>query len=98
MKNISVCDSPAAWNAGELDADKRWMFGLDERARRDLLEALHKARDPGKTLFDYRREDFDLGSSWPVLEAALSDVKRGRGVALVRGFSRAVSTKKGSNF
>lgn len=64
------------------------MFALDDRARRDMVEAVHKARDPGKALLDYRREDFDLGSSWPVVDAALSEVKRGRGVALIRGLPR----------
>lgn len=55
--------SPAAWTAAELEADrKRWTFALDDRARRDLLAALKKARDPNKTLLDYRREDFDIGT------------------------------------
>jgi hypothetical protein len=81
--------SPALWNAHELEIDRhRWTYLLDDRARRDLLAALRRARDPDKNLLDYRRADFDLGCAWPVIEAALNEAKRGRGVALVRGLPR----------
>ena len=83
-------DSPAAWNAAGLEADrKHWTFALDERARRDLLASLRRVQDPAKSLFDYRREEFDLGCAWPVIAAAFEEVKRGRGVALIRGLPRA---------
>jgi hypothetical protein len=79
----------AYWNAAELESDKvHWTFALDERAGRDLAATLAQARDPDKTLFDYRREDFDLGAAEPVITAAFEEVKRGRGVALVRGLPR----------
>jgi hypothetical protein len=87
-------DSPAAWSAAELDADRRWMFTLDERAARDLRAAVAKARDPDKSLLDYRRDDFDLGSGWPVLAAALKETTHGRGVTLVRGLPRADMDEK----
>jgi hypothetical protein len=85
---MNVFDTPAAWNAAELDSDTRWMFELDERARRDMLHAVRSARDPDKAIFDYTRADFDLGAAWPVLERALRETKHGRGVALVRGLPR----------
>ncbi len=85
---VIATDSPAAWNAAQLEADKRWIFALDDKARRDIVTALDKARGPDKALFDYRREDFDLGAAWPVLNAALEETKHGRGVALVRGLPR----------
>ena len=82
-------ESPAAWNAAQLEADKKhWRFTLDDGARRDLLASLGKALDPAKNLLDYRREDFDLGSARPVIAAAFKEVKRGRGVALIRGLPR----------
>jgi hypothetical protein len=81
--------TPAAWTAAQLEADReRWTFSLDERARRDLSTALRRALDPAKTLFDYRREDFDLGSARPVLQAAFAEMQRDRGVALVKGLPR----------
>lgn len=93
--NAAPFDSPAAWNAAQLDADKRWLFALDDRARRDLTAALAKARDPDKSLLEYRREDFDLGCAWPTIAAAFGEAKRGRGVALIRGLPRADIDEKG---
>jgi len=86
--NISATDTPAAWSATELEGDRRWVYALDDRARRDLVEAVRKARDPDRTLLDYRGEDFDLGSGWPTIDAALAETARGRGVALIRGLPR----------
>ena len=77
--------APATWNAAQLEAARpRWTFALDDRARRDLLAAMKKAVDPDKTLFDYRREDFELGAAWPVIARAFEEVKRGLGVYPVR--------------
>ena len=87
--------SPATWNAAELEAArKRWTFALDESARRHLESALKKAFDPAKTLFDYRREDFDLGPALPVIAAAFDEVKHGLGVALVKGLPREGLSEK----
>jgi hypothetical protein len=81
--------SPAAWDAAQFEADRRrWTFALDNGGRRDVLAAVKKARDPEKQLLGYRREDFDLGSAWPMIAAAFEEVKRGRGVALVKGLPR----------
>jgi hypothetical protein len=80
--------SPAAWSAPDLAADTRWIFTLDDRARRALAEAVHQARDPGKTLFDYKRADFDLGPAGTAIAAAFAETRRGRGMALVRGLPR----------
>jgi hypothetical protein len=86
--------SPTAWNASRLEADRRrWTFALDSRGRRDLLAAVKKASDPAKQLLDYRREDFELGHAWPPIAAAFEEVKRGRGVALVKGLPREIGEK-----
>ncbi len=81
-------DTPAAWTVAGLNADPRWVHELDDRARRDLTLAVRAAHDPAKTLFDYRRSDFDLGSAWPTIARALRDIKEGTGFALVRGLPR----------
>ena len=86
--SFQLHDTPAAWSAAELEADRRWLFTLDDRARCDLVAALTQAVDRDKTLFDYRREDFDLGSAGPVIAAAFAEMQRGRGVALIRGLPR----------
>jgi hypothetical protein len=85
---INAIDSPARWNAAQLDADKRWVFVLDRTAQRDLIAAIRKAHDPDKSLLDYRHADFDLGAAWPIIDAALQETKRGRGVALIKGLPR----------
>ncbi|HYK14893.1 MAG TPA: hypothetical protein VEW70_12985, partial [Burkholderiales bacterium] len=83
-----LADCPAAWRVDELAADRGWTFELDDRARRDLIVAVRAVYAPDKKLFDYRHDEFDLGSAWPVIERALAQVKQGRGIALVRGLPR----------
>jgi hypothetical protein len=87
-------DAPAAWRAEDLQADQSWTFNLNDRARRDLVAALRKAHETGKKLLDYRRADFDLGSAWPVISRALDEVKRGRGVVIIRGLPREELNEK----
>ena len=83
-----LADSPAAWRTEDLQADQSWTYCLDETARRDLLGTVRRAWKAGKNLLEYRRDDFDLGSAWTVISRALDDVKRGRGVVLIRGLPR----------
>jgi alpha-ketoglutarate-dependent taurine dioxygenase len=85
---MTMTDTAAAWRVADLEHDKTWAFELDDRARRDLLGALDKAAEPDKSLLDYRRGDFDLGSAGRVINAALEEVKHGRGVALIHGLPR----------
>jgi len=88
MKPINA-DTRAAWTVADLRDDPSWVHELDDRARGDLIAAVRKARDPAKTLYDYRRGDFDLGSAWPVIDRALAEVKSGTGFSLLRGLPRA---------
>jgi len=85
---MTITDTAAAWCVADLERDSRWAFELDERARAALLAAVRKAYAPERSLLDYRRDEFDLGSAWPVIDAALREVKAGRGVALIRGLPR----------
>ena len=85
---MDTVTSRAGWTVGELKADPGWVFPLDDRARADLTQAVRRARDPGKTLLDYRREDFDLGSAAPAIAAAFGEIRDGRGIAMVRGLPR----------
>ncbi|HEY0182211.1 MAG TPA: TauD/TfdA family dioxygenase [Rhodopila sp.] len=78
----------AAWTADDLNADPSWVFEIDDRARRDMTAAVRQAMDPAKTLLDYRREDFELGSGWPVIAASLREVRDGTGFAILRGMPR----------
>ncbi len=80
--------SPAGWTAASLAADPAWIFSLTDQARRDLTDAVLRAQDPGKTLFDYRRADFDLGAAHETIAAAFNEAKHRRGIGLVRGLPR----------
>ena len=78
----------AAWTVDDLQTSSGWMFELDDSARGDLTAAVRRAADPDKTLLDYRRDDFDLGSAWPVIAASLREVRDGTGFAILRGMPR----------
>jgi alpha-ketoglutarate-dependent taurine dioxygenase len=82
-------NSRAAWTATHLRDNPGFIHELDDRARRDLVSAVRSASDPDKTLFDYRRGDFDLGAAWPVIAAALREIRDGTGFAVLRGLPRA---------
>jgi hypothetical protein len=81
-------DTRAAWTVHDLRADPAWVFDLDDRARRDLVGTVRVAADPDKTLFDYQRADFDLGTAAPVIAAAVREIKDGRGFAMLHGLPR----------
>ena len=85
---MTHANARAGWTVDDLRADPSWIFTLDDRASRDLTEAVRKAADPARTLFDYRRDDFDLGSAWPVIAASLREVRDGTGFAILRGMPR----------
>ena len=81
-------DSPAAWRVSEIEADRTWVFRLDDRARDHLAAAVTAAFDPDRPLFDYRRDEVDLGPAWETIKAALREAHCGRGIALVKGMPR----------
>ncbi|MBS0644150.1 MAG: TauD/TfdA family dioxygenase [Proteobacteria bacterium] len=83
----------AAWTADDLRADTSWIYALDDRAAADLIAAVRKAASPDKTLFDYRRDDFDLGRALPVVTAAMREIRDGTGFAVLRGLPRAGLTQ-----
>jgi hypothetical protein len=85
---MTHANARAAWTVDDLRADESWIFEIDDRARRDLTAAVRTARDPTKTLLDYRRGDFELGSAWPVIAASLREVRDGTGFAILRGMPR----------
>jgi hypothetical protein len=91
MRPMSVGER-VAWTSESLKADRGWIFHLDERARRDLAGAVQGRADPDRPLFDWRRDDFDLGTAMPVLRAAFREQRDGTGVALVKSLPRETLT------
>jgi alpha-ketoglutarate-dependent taurine dioxygenase len=86
---MSHANPRACWTADDLRADPGFIHELDDRARRDLTEAVRRAAAPDRTLFDYRRADFDLGSAGPAITAALQEVRDGTGFVVLRGLPRS---------
>jgi hypothetical protein len=86
--DLTHSGAPSAWTVADLTADQSWIHSLDDAARRDLTGAVRAARDPDKTLFDYRRADFDLGRAWSPIARCLREIRQGRGFALLRGLPR----------
>ncbi len=87
MLNVDV-DTPAAWTADDLRNDKNWVFRIDDAARAQVARAVKGAYVPEKRLFDYTRDDFDLGPAWDTIRAAFAAAHAGRGIALVKGLPR----------
>ncbi len=82
-------NTAAEWTAADLGTDHRWVFELDDKARAHLAAVARAAYLPDKALFDYSREDFDLGPAHDTIANAMAEALEGRGLALVRGLPRA---------
>jgi hypothetical protein len=83
----------AIWNAQELESDASWIYEFGPEQRQALRAALRQA-PRREHLLDYEKSDFDIGSVAPMLEEALDQVKRGRGVAMIRGLPREDISEK----
>lgn len=79
--------SLAAWKAADLRNEARWIFPLDDAAQADLRRALDRL-DPEADPLSLTRADIDLGAAAKVLDAAMREVRDGRGIALLRGLPR----------
>ncbi len=80
--------SPAEWRAADLDADRSWVFTIDDKARAHLKQIIKAAYVADRPLFDYSREEFDLGPAWVTISKAFREAHFGRGIALVQGLPR----------
>ena len=83
---------PSNWRTADLQSDQSWIFRVDEQSRQEMIKAVVAIADPAKSLFDYRPADFAWTKTLQILNAALQEVKQGRGVALIKGLPRAELT------
>jgi hypothetical protein len=79
---------PSNWRTADLQNDQSWIFRVDDETRQEMVRTVTAIADPNKTLFDYRPADFAWSKTLQILSAALEEVKRGRGVALIKGLPR----------
>lgn len=79
----------AAWTVDEVNSDKSWIYRLSEADGAELVNAVRKGRVEGRHFLEYRQSDFPLKEVLVVLARAFSEVRDGRGMALVKGLPRA---------
>lgn len=79
---------PSNWRTADLQNDQSWIFRVDDETRQEMVRTVTAIADPNKTLFDYRPADFAWSKTLQILSTALEEVKRGRGVALIKGLPR----------
>ncbi|CAN0520400.1 unnamed protein product, partial [Laminaria digitata] len=76
----------------DLVADKSWVLPINEAASTQLPNAVIAAADPDRHLFDYTKEDFDLGPGFDVIKAAATRAYFVSGLTLVKGLPRDLLT------
>lgn len=87
--SLPTFDIPAAWTVDEIDqARDHWVFAIDERAAEHLADAVKAAYDPDRSLFEYRRDEFDMGEAMDVIADAANEAHFGRGFSMVKGLPR----------
>ncbi len=79
---------PAAWHVADLQTDQSWRFALDDTATAHLAKIVKQAYDPARSLFDYSREEFDLGPARETIASAMQEALHGRGLAMIHGLPR----------
>jgi hypothetical protein len=80
--------TPAHWSVEDLKRDQSWIYSIGSAQADHLRGTVQAAYDPGKHMFDYCKDDFDLGSAREVIAAAFEEQRTGRGVSLVKGLPR----------
>lgn len=80
--------SQAAWTVRDVTADTNWVFRLSPEEGKELLAITRAGYVPGKSLLDYRKNDFPLEHVLAPLAAAFGEVRDGRGIALIKGLPR----------
>jgi len=78
----------AAWTVADLERDASWQFQIGDAAQAEMARVVKAVYDPDRPLFDYHREEFDLGPAWDTVAAAIREAHHGRGIALVHGLPR----------
>lgn len=86
--------SPAEWRVADLEQDRSWMFSIDEDGQAQLTRMIKAVYVVDRPLFDYTRDDFDLGPAWNTIAHAIKEAHHGRGFSLVRGLPREGMSEK----
>lgn len=80
--------APSAWEIEDLRSTNDWCFKIDEADRKQITTSVKSVFDKDRDLFDYSPDEFDLGSSWEIIERALLEAHHQKGLSIVRGLPR----------
>jgi hypothetical protein len=74
---------PSAWHGADLDRSGDWIRTLNETHTREMAAALERVRN--RPLFQFRRADFPLPATSPLLADIGNELENGRGAVRLRG-------------
>ena len=85
---MNIFDAPSAWEIEDLRSTNDWCFEIDQADRKQITTSIKSVCDKDRDLFDYSPDEFDLGSSWEIIERALLEAHHQKGLSIVRGLPR----------
>jgi len=85
---LNIFEAPSAWEIEDLRSTNDWCFEIDQADRKQITTSIKSVFDKDRDLFDYSPDEFDLGSSWEIIERALLEAHHQKGLSIVRGLPR----------
>ena len=85
---MNIFEAPSAWEIEELRSTNDWCFEIDQADRKQITTSIKSVFDKDRDLFDYSPDEFNLGSSWAIIERALLEAHHQKGLSIVRGLPR----------
>jgi len=76
---------PAVWTAEDLAADQSWVHPLTGADIADLDAVIAELEPKIENVLEIRRDDFNMPTLGPKLDAVADDIIDGRGLAVMRG-------------
>ena len=78
-------DEPCNWTAADFFVEPRPHYPLDKAMIKEIETAAEGALAEGRPHHKWRKTDFDLPVSGPILAKAYADIEDGAGFAVVGG-------------
>ena len=85
---MNIFEAPSAWEIEDLRSTNDWCFEIDQADRKQITTSIKSVFDKDRDLFDYSPDEFNLGSSWAIIERALLEAHHQKGLSIVRGLPR----------
>ena len=85
---MNIFEAPSSWEIEDLRSTNDWCFEIDQADRKQITTSIKSVFDKDRDLFDYSPDEFDLGTSWEIIERALLEAHHQKGLSIVRGLPR----------